>query len=494
MKILVLNCGSSSVKFQFIETEGEMVLAKGIVEKIGSTGAFLRYSRSGEKEIREVTEVPNHDAAITLVLSTLMHPRDGVISSVEEIAGIGHRVVHGGEEFSESVLITPEVRGAIERCCIFAPLHNPANLKGIDVCSKLLTGKPQVGVFDTAFHQKMPAENFLYAIPYGLYRKLGIRRYGFHGTSHRYVAQKAAEELGRPLGELKLITCHLGNGASVAAISGGHSVDTSMGFTPLEGLMMGTRSGDLDPAVGPYLMEREKLTASEVDSLLNKRSGMLGISEGSNDMREIIDAMDRGSERHTLAFKMFCHRVRKYIGSYAAVLGGLDAVIFTGGIGENAARVRAEVLRGLEFLGIEVDAKKNDKNGTRISKGATQALVIPTNEELAIARDTCEVLLRAAAETEGALTEEAIDAELAQLENQDRRELVMLWAADTEATMDELRDRLLHKVGKKLSGQALRCELGRLGLVDMPEECPPAQAEPASARKRQRAGSERSAG
>jgi len=495
MKILVLNCGSSSVKFQFIETEGEHVLAKGIVEKIGSTGAFLRYSRGGEKEIREVTEVPNHDAAITLVLQTLMHPRDGVISSVEEIAGVGHRVVHGGEEFSESVMITPEVRSAIERCCVFAPLHNPANLKGIDVCARLMEGKPQVGVFDTAFHQKMAPESFLYAIPYGLYRKLGIRRYGFHGTSHRYVAAKAAEELGRPLEELKLVTCHLGNGASVAAVQNGHSVDTSMGFTPLEGLIMGTRSGDLDPAVGPYLMERENLSASEVDSLLNKRSGLLGISETSNDMREIIEAMDRGSDRHALAFRMFCGRVRKYIGAYATVLGGLDAVVFTGGIGENAARVRAEILQGLEFLGIVVDTKSNERNGTRLSAGPIQALVIPTNEELAIARDTCEVLLRSAAETEGSMSGEAIEAELSRVSNQDRRELVMLWAADPQADLEQLRDRLVHKVGRKLSLQALRCELGRLGLVDVPEEeCAPAPPARPAARKRQRSGAARKAG
>ncbi len=470
MKILVLNCGSSSVKFQLIQTDDEHVPAKGIVEKIGSTGAFLRYSRGGEKEIREVTEVPDHDAAITLVLQTLMHPRDGVVSSLDEIDGIGHRVVHGGEEFSESVLITPEVRAAIQRCCAFAPLHNPANLRGIDVCARLMAEKPQVAVFDTAFHQKMLPESFLYAIPYGLYRKLGIRRYGFHGTSHRFVAHQAAEELKRPLDDLKLVTCHLGNGASVAAVQGGHSVDTSMGFTPLEGLIMGTRSGDLDPAVAPYLMEREKLSPAEVDSLLNKRSGLLGISEGSSDMREIIEAMDGGSERHGLAFRMFCHRVRKYVGAYAAVLGGLDAVVFTGGIGENSARVRAEILEGFGFLGIDLDPAANEKNATRISNGATQVLVIPTNEELAIARDTREVLRRAAEETEGALSTAAIEAELAQVGNQDRRELVMLWAADPEASLGQLRDRLLHKVGRKLSLQALRLELGRLGLVDAPEQ------------------------
>jgi len=465
VKILVLNLGSSSVKFQFIETEGEAVLAKGLVEKIGSTGALLRYAHGAEKEIREITEVPNHDAAIRLVLSTLMHPRDGVIQSVDEIGGIGHRVVHGGEEFSRSVLITSEVRGAIERCCQFAPLHNPHNLKGIDVCARLMPGKPQVAVFDTAFHQKMPPESFLYAIPYGLYRKLGIRRYGFHGTSHRFVAQRAAEELGQPLEKLRLITCHLGNGASVAAVLGGYSVDTSMGFTPLEGLMMGTRSGDLDPAVLPYLMQREQLSSSDVDSLLNKRSGLLGISEGSNDMREIIEAMESGSERHRLAFTMFCRRVRKYIGAYAAVLEGLDAVIFTGGIGENAPRVRAQCLSGLEFLGIELDAEANQRNARRITSGRTHALVIPTNEELAIARDTLEVLEKMADEAETALSEEAIEKELATLGLEERRELVLLWAADPGASPEVLLERFSFKLGKKISLLALRHELSRLGIL-----------------------------
>jgi acetate kinase len=392
MKILVLNCGSSSVKFQFIDMNGEQVLAKGLVEKIGNGDSQLRYSHGATEEICKATEVPSHDDAISLVISTLMHPHDGVIKSMEEIDGVGHRVVHGAEEFSLSVLLTDAVVAAIERCCQFAPLHNPHNLKGIEVCARLLAGARQVAVFDTAFHQQMPPESYLYAIPYSLYERLGIRRYGFHGTSHRYVAQRASEELQRPLEELRLITCHLGNGASIAAVAGGYSVDTSMGFTPLEGLMMGTRSGDLDPAVGPYLMQREQISAAELDALLNKKSGLLGISGGSNDMREIIEAMDGGSERDELAFKMFCHRVRKYVGAYAAVLRGLDAVIFTGGIGENAGRVRAESLSGLGLLGIEIDEAANSTNATCISNGPTKVLVIPTNEELAIARDTATVL------------------------------------------------------------------------------------------------------
>jgi acetate kinase len=448
-----------------MDMEGERVVAQGLVEKIGTTGALLRYKREDKKEIREVAEVRDHDAAISLVLSTLMHPRDGVIGSADEIEGVGHRVVHGGEEFSESVLITDEVREAIEYCCRFAPLHNPANLKGIEVCERLLRGRPQVAVFDTAFHQKMPAEAFLYALPYGLYRKLGVRRYGFHGTSHRWVAHRAADELGRPIEELRLVTCHLGNGASVAAIRDGYSVDTSMGFTPLEGLIMGTRCGDLDPAIVSYLQQSEKLSAAEVDSLMNKRSGLLGISEGSNDMREIVEAMDGGSERHGLAFRMFCHRVKRYIGGYAAVLGGLDAVVFTGGIGENSARVRAECLRGLEFLGLELDEDANTSGKTRVSKGKTQALVIRTNEELAIARDTLEVLEAAAREGEAELSEEAIERQLASLTPEDRQELVLMWAADTTVSLRELAERFTTKVEKKLSVQTLRWELERLGLI-----------------------------
>jgi acetate kinase len=479
MKILVLNCGSSSAKFQLMETTGEEVLARGIVEKIGSTGAFLRYKRGQAKEIKEIVDAENHDAAISLILSTLMHPRDGVMRSADEIDGIGHRVVHGGEQFTESALVTPRVRNAIEWCCRFAPLHNPHNLRGIDVCTRLMPGRPQVVVFDTAFHQTMPAENFLYPLPYGLYRMLGVRRYGFHGTSHRYVAQRAAEELGRPLDRLGLITCHLGNGASVAAIRNGASVDTSMGFTPLEGLMMGTRTGDLDPAVIPYLMQSERMSPSDVDTLLNKRSGLLGVTETSNDMREVIERMTAGSERHRLAFKMFCHRVRKYIGSYAAVLGGVDAVVFTGGIGENSSQVRAECLRDLGFLGIELDIEANGRNATRLSRGKTQALVIPTNEELAIARDTKAVLDGTSAVPSAAQAAEGIDRELASLARQDVQELVLMWAAEPAAPIDTLRDRLVHKVGKPLSVAALKRELERLGLEGADGEAGAAGGPPA---------------
>lgn len=470
MKILVLNCGSSSVKFQFIDMTSETVLARGLVEKIGSTGALLRYVHGPEKEIREQAEVPNHEAAIALVLSTLLHPRDGVIRSLDEIEGVGHRLVHGGEEFADSVLVTPEVQEAIKRCSQFAPLHNPHNLKGIQVCERLIPGKLQAGVFDTAFHQKMGPEAFLYALPYGLYRKLGIRRYGFHGTSHMFVSQCAAAELGRPIEELRLITCHLGNGASIAAIRNGHSVDTTMGFTPLEGLVMGTRSGDLDPAVLPYLMQREGLTAAEVDSLLNKRSGMMGISEGSNDMREIIEAMDAGSEGHRLAFRIFCHRVRKYIGAYAAVLGGMDAVIFTGGIGENSHRVRAECLADLAFLGIELDLEANERNARDISRGRTRVLVIPTNEELAIARETRRVIEKTIRESAATLSEAEIEAELLPLTASDRRELVLIWAANPTLNPNLLQSQLAHKIHRKLSLPALQRLLELLGLTTKDKE------------------------
>lgn len=471
MKILVLNCGSSSVKFQFLDMQGEVVVARGLVEKIGSTGALLRYRRGEDGEIREIAEVPNHEAAIGLVLSTLMHPRDGVMHDKDEIDGIGHRVVHGGESFAESVLITPDVRTAIDRCCQFAPLHNPHNLKGIDVCARLLEDAPQVAVFDTAFHQTMTPESYLYAIPYGLYQKLGIRRYGFHGTSHRYVSQRAAAELERPLDGLRLVTCHLGNGASVAAVDGGRSVDTSMGFTPLEGLMMGTRSGDLDPAVLPYLMQRERLSPQEVDTLLNKRSGLLGVSDGANDMREVVEAMHAGSEQHRIAFAMFCHRVRKYIGAYAAVLGGLDAVVFTGGIGENSSDVRRRCLTGLEHLGIELDAEANDRGELNVSSGSTPALVIPTNEELAIARDTLGVLEKGLDSGVESLTERAIERELASLTREEVRELVLLWAADPEAELDELGHRLEYTIQRPISSTALRCQLERIGLAEPTDAC-----------------------
>lgn len=389
MIILVLNCGSSSVKFQLFDARnGNQVLAKGVVEKIGSTDAIVNYAPAGKNNLREIREVLNHETAVEIVLSLLLHPQHGVIRKKEDIAAVGHRVVHGGEEFSSSVLVSEEVKAAIKRCIQFAPLHNPHNLKGIEACDTLLPGVPQAAVFDTAFHHTIPPKAFLYGLPYTLYKKLGIRRYGFHGTSHRYVAEKAAEFLKKPMRELKLITCHLGNGASITAVDRGESVDTSMGFTPLEGLVMGTRCGDIDPAIVPYLMDKENLNTKQVDSIMNKNSGMLGLTGTSNDMREILAEVDRGSEQHRLAVEIYCYRIRKYIGSYMAAMGGADAIVFTGGIGENCIPIRRQILEGLERLGIEIDLERNQNVRTDIGRGAVKVLIVPTNEELAIVKDT----------------------------------------------------------------------------------------------------------
>ncbi len=401
MKILVLNCGSSSVKYQLIEMDGEEVICKGIVERIGSDDAIVRYSPAGRPEKREVRAVADHTEAINAVLAMLLDPEIGVIGDKSEIAAVGHRTVHGGEEFASSVRIDHEVLQTIRDCSVFAPLHNPHNLKGIEVCMELLPGTPQVAVFDTAFHQTMPPAAYLYALPYSLYRKFKVRRYGFHGTSHRYVAHKAAEVLGRSIEELKIVTCHLGNGASVAAVKHGKSVDTSMGFTPLEGLVMGTRCGDIDPALVLYIMEVEGLSPEEMDELLNKRSGMLGLTELSHDMREIEEKAKEGDERCNLALDIYCHRIKKYIGAYAAVMGGVDAVVFTGGVGEKSDVVRRRVCRDMEFLGIVFDEEANMQHvpwakvkpaSPHISAGPTKVLVIPTNEELVIARDTRDLL------------------------------------------------------------------------------------------------------
>jgi acetate kinase len=393
MKVLVLNCGSSSVKFQLFDADdGNMVLAKGLIEKIGSTDAAVNYYPKDKNALREIREVLNHETAIEIMLSLLLHPQHGVISKRDDIQAVGHRVVHGGEESTGSVLVTDTVKAAIRRCIQFAPLHNPHNLKGIEGCETLLPGIPQVAVFDTAFHHTIPAKAFLYGLPYTLYKKLGIRRYGFHGTSHRYVAEKAADFLGRPLTELKLITCHLGNGASITAVDEGKSVDTSMGFTPLEGVMMGTRCGDIDPAIVPYIMDKENLNTKQVDALMNKNSGLLGLTGTSNDMREVEAEAARGNEQHKIAIEVYCYRIRKYIGSYLAVLGGADAIVFTGGIGENAIQIRGKIVEGLERLGIRLDREKNRRNQTAIGDGPIAVLVVPTNEELAIVKDTLTLL------------------------------------------------------------------------------------------------------
>jgi len=401
MKILVLNCGSSSVKYQLIEMSDERLICRGVIEKIGADDAIVRYQPTGRPEQRAVRPIADHNEAILAVLTALLDAESGVIRDKTEIAAVGHRTVHGGESFSASVQVDEDVIQTIRDCSVFAPLHNPANLKGIEVCLELLPDTPQVVVFDTAFHQTMPVESYLYALPYSIYEKLRVRRYGFHGTSHKYVAQQAACVLGRPFDELKLITCHLGNGASVTAVKHGKSVDTSMGFTPLEGLVMGTRCGDIDPALVLYLMNAMGLTPEEMDSLLNKKSGMLGLTQVSHDMREIEEEAAKGNPRCELALAIYCRRIKKYIGAYAAVMGGVDAIVFTGGIGENSDVVRRRVCQNMEYLGVVYDEEANmehvpwnkkPRSSPHISTGATKVMVIATNEELVIARDTQDLL------------------------------------------------------------------------------------------------------
>ncbi len=466
MKVLVLNSGSSSVKFQFIRMEDEDLLAKGIVEKIGSSDAIVTYQPAGRNRIREIREVLNHGAAIEIVLSLLIHPQHGVIRDKSEIDGLGHRVVHGGEDFADSVLITDKVRATIHKCIQFAPLHNPHNLKGIDACEALLPGVPQVAVFDTAFHQTIPARAFIYALPYALYRKLGVRRYGFHGTSHSYVAHKAAEFLGRPIEKLKLITCHLGNGASITAVDGGKSVDTSMGFTPLEGLVMGTRCGSIDPALVPYIMDREKLGTKEIDSIMNKNSGMLGLTETSNDMREIEQEAALGSERHQMALEIYCHHVKKYIGAYMAEMGGVDAVVFTGGIGENSRLVRRMVTEGLEEFGIRLDAARNEANETIVSSGRVKLMVVPTNEELAIARDTRRIL-ESRLSAEALPAAEPAPARPAALPPADVARLVLLWARDPGQSAESLARKWGRALGRPVGAGLVAEELARLNLASV---------------------------
>lgn len=389
MKILVLNCGSSSLKYQLFDMETETVLAKGLCERIGLDGSLL--SHAGRGEYKTQTPMKDHADAIELVTAALSDKNYGVINDIHEIKAVGHRVVHGGEAFTGSVIIDESVKNAINECAEIAPLHNPPNLTGILACERLMGHIPQIAVFDTAFHQSMPKRAYLYALPYEYYENLKVRKYGFHGTSHKYVSQRAAALLNRPLDELKIITCHLGNGSSVCAVLNGRSVDTSMGFTPLEGLCMGTRSGDLDPAVVSYLCEKEGLTAKEAENVLNKKSGVLGISGVSSDFRDIEKAADGGNERAKAALEIFYYRVAKYIGSYAAALNGADAVVFTAGLGENSSAARKAVCAYLGFLGLTVDDAKNAQRGveTFISTdgSATAALVIPTNEELMIARE-----------------------------------------------------------------------------------------------------------
>ena len=392
MKILVLNCGSSSVKYKLIDTANDAVLAEGGVEKIGLPDGFLKYKKAdGSKATIELGQT-DHNGSVKAILNLLTDPVEGCISSYDEIDAVGHRVVHGAEKFSESMLITDEVKDMIKQCYDIAPLHNPANMTGIDAITALMPGTPQVAVFDTAFHQTMPAKSFMYALPYKYYKEDGVRRYGFHGTSHRYVSQRVCEFLGvDPKGQ-KIITCHIGNGGSITAVVDGKSIDTSMGLTPTEGLMMGTRVGDIDPGALVYIMLKHNLSAADLQKIINKESGMLGISGISSDMREIEAAVNKGDERAILGLDMYQQRILKYIGAYAAEMGGVDIIVFTGGVGENQCSLRRDVCAPLAFMGVEIDPVANEVHGEEkvISTPASKVkvVVIPTDEELMIARDT----------------------------------------------------------------------------------------------------------
>ena len=396
MKILVLNCGSSSIKYKLFDMTTKEVMAQGGIEKIGLPGSFLKLTLpNGEKKILE-KDVPEHTTGIDFILNTLVSEEYGAIKSLDEINAVGHRMVHGGEKFAKSVLIDQEVLDTFIACSDLAPLHNPANLKGVNAVSAILPNVPQVGVFDTAFHQTMPDYAYMYAVPYELYTKYGVRRYGFHGTSHRYVSKRACEFLGLPVEGTKIITCHVGNGGSITAVKDGKSVDTSMGLTPLEGLMMGTRSGDIDGGAVTYIMEKEGLDATGISNLLNKKSGVLGVFEKSSDMRDLESAAAAGEPRAVLAESMYFYRIKKYIGAYAAAMGGVDVIVFTGGVGENQANARSGACEGLEYMGVKVDAEKNKTRGEEAIISAddskVKVVVIPTDEELMIASDTMDIL------------------------------------------------------------------------------------------------------
>ena len=392
MSILVINCGSSSLKYQLIDSETEKALAKGLCERIGIDGRLTYSPAGGEKEVTDAP-MPTHTEAIQLVLDALTNEKTGVIKSLDEVGAVGHRVVHGGEKFASSSLITDEMLAAVEECNDLAPLHNPANLIGIDACKKCMPGVPMVGVFDTAFHQTMPKEAYMYALPYEYYEKYKVRRYGFHGTSHSFVSKRTAEFLGKDIKDMKIIVCHLGNGSSISAVKNGESIDTSMGLTPLEGVIMGTRSGDIDPAILEFLAKKEDMSIADLNNMLNKKSGVYGLSGGvSSDFRDLGEAAAAGNDKAQLALDAFAYRVAKYVGAYAAAMNGVDAIAFTAGVGENDADTRKAILSRLTFLGLELDEEANKKRGedniisTPDSK--VTVCVIPTNEELAIARET----------------------------------------------------------------------------------------------------------
>lgn len=391
MNVLVINCGSSSLKFQLINSESEAVLAKGLCERIGIDGRLTYQPAGGEKNVSEKA-MPTHTEAIQFVIDALTDADTGVVKSLNEIGAVGHRVVHGGEKFAKSVVVTPEVKAAIAECNDLAPLHNPANLIGIEACESLMPGTPQVVVFDTAFHQTMPEKAYMYGLPYEYYEKYKVRRYGFHGTSHSFVSKRVAEIVGKPYNATKTIVCHLGNGASISAVLNGESVDTSMGLTPLEGLVMGTRSGDIDPAIMEFVAKKENLDIAGIMNVLNKKSGVEGISGVSSDFRDLEEAADNGNARAALAIDVFAYRVAKYVGAYTAAMNGVDNIVFTAGIGENAGLVRTKVCSYLGYLGITIDEEANGKRGEEIvistPDSKVKVLVVPTNEELAIARET----------------------------------------------------------------------------------------------------------
>ena len=396
MKIIVLNCGSSSIKYQLVDMPAKEVYASGVVEKIGLKGSFIKHKKLGNEQVKLEGEILDHQQGIEYLLGILTSEKHGSIKELIEIDAVGHRVVHGAEEFSGSVLITDEVVAALERSSELAPLHNPPNLKGIYAMQAVLPEVKQVGVFDTAFHQTMPEHVFLYAIPYVLYEKYKIRRYGFHGTSHKFVSARGCDILNVDINKQKIITCHLGNGSSVAAIKNGNSYDTSMGMTPTEGLIMGTRTGDIDPGALLYIADKEEISIKYTQTLINKFSGLMGISGVSSDMREIENAANEGHHRSQTALEMFAYRVKKYIGSYAAAMGGVDTIIFTGGIGENDTETRKRVLNGLEFLGIDLDESKANARGKEteltLPNSKVKVLVVPTDEEMMIAKDTFEIV------------------------------------------------------------------------------------------------------
>ena len=392
MNVLVINCGSSSLKFQLINSDSEEVLAKGLCERIGIDGS-LTYQPQGGEKVKTDKAMQTHTEAIQFVIDALTDAKTGVVKSLDEIGAVGHRVVHGGEKFASSVVITDEVMKAIEECNDLAPLHNPANLIGINACQKLMPGTPMVAVFDTAFHQTMPEEAYMYGLPYEYYEKYKVRRYGFHGTSHSFVSKRAAELAGKPYDQLKTIVCHLGNGASICAVKNGKSVDTSMGLTPLEGLVMGTRSGDIDPAILEFIAKKENLDIAGLMNMLNKKSGVYGLSNNlSSDFRDLDAAASKGNKPAAIALKVFAYRVAKYVGSYAAAMNGVDVIAFTAGVGENSGPVRADIMSYLGYLGIQLDGAANDSRGEEVTistpDSKVQVMVIPTNEELAIARET----------------------------------------------------------------------------------------------------------